>query len=52
MNVGFYYMANAGGTADGDGAVGLVYQTQGLDGVSVVVGRFRAGRPAPVHQAA
>ena len=32
MNVGFYYMANAGGRLAGTVLSGLVYQTQGLDG--------------------
>jgi predicted MFS family arabinose efflux permease len=32
MNVGFYYMANAGGRLAGTVLSGLVYQTQGLEG--------------------
>jgi len=32
MNVGFYYMANAGGRLAGTVLSGLVYQTQGLQG--------------------
>ena len=32
MNVGFYYMANAGGRLTGTILSGLVYQTQGLAG--------------------
>jgi predicted MFS family arabinose efflux permease len=32
MNVGFYYMANAGGRLTGTILSGLVYQTQGLEG--------------------
>jgi hypothetical protein len=32
MNVGFYYMANAGGRLAGTVLSGLVYQTQGLSG--------------------
>ena len=32
MNVGFYYMANAGGRLTGIILSGLVYQTQGLTG--------------------
>jgi len=32
MNVGFYYMANAGGRLVGTVLSGLVYQTQGLEG--------------------
>jgi len=32
MNVGFYYMANAGGRLAGTVLSGLVYQTQGLAG--------------------
>ena len=32
MNVGFYYMANAGGRLAGTVLSGLVYQTQGLIG--------------------
>ncbi len=32
MNVGFYYMANAGGRLTGTVLSGLVYQTQGLTG--------------------
>jgi len=32
MNVGFYYMANAGGRLTGTVLSGLIYQTQGLDG--------------------
>lgn len=32
MNVGFYYMANAGGRLAGTVLSGLIYQTQGLDG--------------------
>lgn len=32
MNVGFYYMANAGGRLAGTILSGLVYQTQGLEG--------------------
>ena len=32
MNVGFYYMANAGGRLTGTILSGLVYQTQGLTG--------------------
>ena len=32
MNVGFYYMANAGGRLMGTVLSGLVYQTQGLEG--------------------
>ena len=32
MNVGFYYMANAGGRLAGTILSGLVYQTQGLTG--------------------
>jgi hypothetical protein len=32
MNVGFYYMANAGGRLAGTLLSGLVYQTQGLEG--------------------
>jgi predicted MFS family arabinose efflux permease len=32
MNVGFYYMANAGGRLAGTVLSGLVYQAQGLDG--------------------
>jgi predicted MFS family arabinose efflux permease len=32
MNVGFYYMANAGGRLTGTILSGLVYQTQGLSG--------------------
>ena len=32
MNVGFYYMANAGGRLTGTVLSGWVYQTQGLDG--------------------
>jgi len=32
MNVGFYYMANAGGRLAGTVLSGLVYQTQGLTG--------------------
>ena len=32
MNVGFYYMANAGGRLIGTVLSGLIYQTQGLEG--------------------
>ena len=32
MNVGFYYMANAGGRLTGTLLSGLIYQTQGLQG--------------------
>jgi len=32
MNVGFYYMANAGGRLAGTVLSGLIYQTQGLVG--------------------
>ena len=32
MNVGFYYMANAGGRLTGTILSGWVYQTQGLSG--------------------
>ena len=32
MNVGFYYMANAGGRLTGTVLSGLIYQTQGLEG--------------------
>ncbi|MGB5744602.1 MAG: MFS transporter, partial [Sedimenticolaceae bacterium] len=32
MNVGFYYMANAGGRLAGTVLSGWVYQTHGLDG--------------------
>lgn len=32
MNVGFYYMANAGGRLAGTVLSGLVYQTQGIEG--------------------
>ena len=32
MNVGFYYMANAGGRLAGTVLSGLVYQTRGLEG--------------------
>lgn len=32
MNVGFYYMANAGGRLSGTVLSGLIYQTQGLSG--------------------
>jgi hypothetical protein len=32
MNVGFYYMANAGGRLAGTVLSGLIYQTHGLDG--------------------
>jgi predicted MFS family arabinose efflux permease len=32
MNVGFYYMANAGGRLAGTVLSGLLYQTQGLEG--------------------
>jgi predicted MFS family arabinose efflux permease len=32
MNVGFYYMANAGGRLSGTVFSGLIYQTQGLEG--------------------
>jgi predicted MFS family arabinose efflux permease len=32
MNVGFYYMANAGGRLTGTVLSGLVYQTQGIEG--------------------
>jgi predicted MFS family arabinose efflux permease len=32
MNVGFYYMANAGGRLAGTVLSGLVYQTQGMEG--------------------
>jgi predicted MFS family arabinose efflux permease len=32
MNVGFYYMANAGGRLAGTVLSGLVYQLQGLEG--------------------
>ena len=32
MNVGFYYMANAGGRLTGTVLSGWVYQTQGLTG--------------------
>ncbi len=32
MNVGFYYMANAGGRLAGTVLSGLIYQTQGLEG--------------------
>ena len=32
MNVGFYYMANAGGRLSGTVLSGLIYQTQGLTG--------------------
>ena len=32
MNVGFYYMANAGGRLAGTVLLGLIYQTQGLEG--------------------
>jgi predicted MFS family arabinose efflux permease len=32
MNVGFYYMANAGGRLTGTVLSGLVYQQQGLEG--------------------
>jgi hypothetical protein len=32
MNVGFYYMANAGGRLAGTVLSGLVYQIQGLEG--------------------
>lgn len=32
MNVGFYYMANAGGRLAGTVLSGLIYQVQGLEG--------------------
>jgi hypothetical protein len=32
MNVGFYYMANAGGRLAGTVLSGLIYQTYGLEG--------------------
>jgi predicted MFS family arabinose efflux permease len=32
MNVGFYYMANAGGRLAGTVLSGLVYQTMGIEG--------------------
>jgi predicted MFS family arabinose efflux permease len=35
MNVGFYYMANAGGRLAGTVLSGLIYQTQGLVGCLV-----------------
>jgi hypothetical protein len=52
MNVGFYYMANAGGRLTGTLLSGLVFQTQGARGMPLVVQRLRARRPAPVAAAA
>ena len=47
MNVGFYYMANAGGRLAGTVLSGLLYQWQGLDRLPLGVGRLRArGGPA------
>lgn len=40
MNVGFYYMANAGGRLVGTVLSGLVYQTQGLIGCLVISSIF------------
>ncbi|MCX4186926.1 organoarsenical effux MFS transporter ArsJ [Methylophaga sp. OBS4] len=40
MNVGFYYMANAGGRLAGTVLSGLIYQTQGLIGCLIWSGIF------------
>ena len=47
MNVGFYYMANAGGRLAGTVLSGALYQWRGLEALPVGVGRVRArGRRA------
>jgi MFS family permease len=57
MNVGFYYMANAGGRLAGTVLSGLVYQTQGLEGclwwsASFVLAAFLLSLPLPAVSAA
>jgi predicted MFS family arabinose efflux permease len=61
MNVGFYYMANAGGRLAGTVLSGLVYQTQGLEGclwwsagfvVAAALLSFRLGEVTPARNAA
>jgi hypothetical protein len=52
MNVGFYYMANAGGRLAGTVLSGLIYQTQGLTGclwwsAGFVVAAFLLSLPLP-----
>jgi len=55
MNVGFYYMANAGGRLAGTVLSGLIYQTQGLDGClwwssGFVLAAFALSLPLPAVQ--
>ena len=52
MNVGFYYMANAGGRLTGTVLSGLIYQTQGLEGclwwsAGFVLAAFALSLPLP-----
>jgi len=57
MNVGFYYMANAGGRLAGTVLSGLIYQTQGLTGclwwsAGFVLAAFLLSLPLPAVPAA
>lgn len=56
MNVGFYYMANAGGRLAGTVLSGLIYQTQGLTGclwwsAGFVLAAFLLSLPLPAVSA-
>lgn len=57
MNVGFYYMANAGGRLAGTVLSGLLYQWQGLEAclwasAALVLGAALLSRALPTHPAA